>query len=59
MTLFRCVLDPVGEEWQEEAEGFNYAMDLVKHIRHEFDDYFDVCVAGDSPFLRFLYVRRL
>ncbi|XP_056398190.1 methylenetetrahydrofolate reductase (NADPH) [Hyla sarda] len=38
--------DPVGEEWEEEAGGFNYAVDLVKHIRNEFDDYFDICVAG-------------
>ncbi|XP_010223153.1 PREDICTED: methylenetetrahydrofolate reductase [Tinamus guttatus] len=38
--------DPAGEEWQEEVEGFNYAVDLVKHIRNEFDDYFDICVAG-------------
>ncbi|KAM9299174.1 methylenetetrahydrofolate reductase (NADPH) [Gastrophryne carolinensis] len=38
--------DPIGEEWEDEAEGFNYATDLVKHIRQEFDDYFDICVAG-------------
>ncbi|XP_069731018.1 methylenetetrahydrofolate reductase (NADPH) isoform X2 [Phaenicophaeus curvirostris] len=38
--------DPAGEEWEEEVEGFNYAVDLVKHIRNEFDDYFDICVAG-------------
>ncbi|XP_044301436.1 methylenetetrahydrofolate reductase [Varanus komodoensis] len=38
--------DPIGEEWQEEVGGFNYAVDLVKHIRNEFGDYFDVCVAG-------------
>ncbi|MEE6485233.1 hypothetical protein FKM82_014221 [Ascaphus truei] len=38
--------DPVGEEWEEEEGCFNYAVDLVKHIRCEFDDYFDVCVAG-------------
>ncbi|XP_075695466.1 methylenetetrahydrofolate reductase (NADPH) [Rhinoderma darwinii] len=38
--------DPVGEEWDEEVEEFNFAIDLVKHIRHEFDDYFDICVAG-------------
>ncbi|XP_073441140.1 methylenetetrahydrofolate reductase (NADPH) [Dendrobates tinctorius] len=38
--------DPLGDEWEEEAEGFNYAVDLVKHIRNEFDDYFDICVAG-------------
>ncbi|XP_039210952.1 methylenetetrahydrofolate reductase [Crotalus tigris] len=38
--------DPFGEEWEEELEGFNHAVDLVKHIRQEFDDYFDLCVAG-------------
>ncbi|KFW07899.1 Methylenetetrahydrofolate reductase, partial [Fulmarus glacialis] len=38
--------DPIGEEWEEEVDGFNYAVDLVKHIRNEFDDYFDICVAG-------------
>ncbi|XP_063319169.1 methylenetetrahydrofolate reductase [Pelmatolapia mariae] len=38
--------DPVGEDWEEEEDGFNYAIDLVKHIRSEFDDYFDICVAG-------------
>uniref|UniRef100_A0A8C5E114 Methylenetetrahydrofolate reductase (NADPH) n=1 Tax=Gouania willdenowi TaxID=441366 RepID=A0A8C5E114_GOUWI len=38
--------DPVGSEWEDEEGGFNYAIDLVKHIRSEFDDYFDICVAG-------------
>lgn len=38
--------DPVGEDWEDEEDGFNYAVDLVKHIRSEFDDYFDICVAG-------------
>ncbi|KAF4070595.1 hypothetical protein AMELA_G00287190 [Ameiurus melas] len=38
--------DPVGADWEEEEGGFNYAVDLVKHIRSEFDDYFDICVAG-------------
>lgn len=38
--------DPVGTDWEEEEGGFNYAIDLVKHIRSEFDDYFDICVAG-------------
>nr|XP_056721062.1 methylenetetrahydrofolate reductase (NADPH) [Euleptes europaea] len=38
--------DPIAEEWQEEVDGFNYATDLVKHIRSEFEDYFDICVAG-------------
>lgn len=38
--------DPVGADWEEEEGGFNFAIDLVKHIRSEFDDYFDICVAG-------------
>lgn len=33
-------------------EGFNYATDLVKHIRGEFEDYFDICVAGERAGLR-------
>jgi len=36
----------MGADWEEEEEGFNYAADLVKHIRSEFEDYFDICVAG-------------
>lgn len=36
----------MGADWEEEEGGFNYAIDLVKHIRSEFDDYFDICVAG-------------
>lgn len=39
--------DPVGDQWEEEEGGFSYAADLVKHIRSEFGDYFDVCVAGE------------
>lgn len=39
--------DPIGDQWEEEDGGFNYAVDLVKHIRSEFGDYFDVCVAGE------------
>ncbi|XP_006145377.1 methylenetetrahydrofolate reductase isoform X5 [Tupaia chinensis] len=38
--------DPIGDQWEEEEGGFNYAVDLVKHIRNEFGDYFDICVAG-------------
>ncbi|KAM4563787.1 methylenetetrahydrofolate reductase (NADPH) [Odontesthes bonariensis] len=38
--------DPVGDDWEEEDGGFNHAIDLVKHIRSEFDEYFDICVAG-------------
>lgn len=36
----------MGADWEEEEGGFNFAIDLVKHIRSEFDDYFDICVAG-------------
>ena len=36
----------MGSDWEEDEKGFNYATDLVKHVRCEFDDYFDVCVAG-------------
>ncbi|KAG8505582.1 Methylenetetrahydrofolate reductase, partial [Galemys pyrenaicus] len=38
--------NPVGDHWEEEEGGFNFAVDLVKHIRSEFGDYFDICVAG-------------
>ncbi|XP_032719308.1 methylenetetrahydrofolate reductase isoform X1 [Lontra canadensis] len=38
--------DPVGDQWEEEEGGFSYAVDLVRHIRSEFGDYFDICVAG-------------
>ena len=34
------------DRWEQEEGGFNYATELVKHIRCEFDDYFDICVAG-------------
>ena len=39
--------DPIGEQWEEEEGGFSHATDLVKHIRSEFGDYFDICVAGE------------
>jgi hypothetical protein len=42
-------VDPTGDEWEAEEGGFNYAADLVKHIRSEFGDYFDICVAGEWP----------
>ncbi|KAK7811135.1 hypothetical protein U0070_016075 [Myodes glareolus] len=38
--------DPVGDHWEAEEGGFSCATDLVKHIRSEFGDYFDICVAG-------------
>lgn len=39
--------DPIGDEWEEDKCSFSYAVDLVKHIRGEFGDYFDICVAGE------------
>lgn len=38
--------DPVGDHWEAEEGGFSYATDLVRHVRNEFGDYFDICVAG-------------
>lgn len=32
--------------WKPTPGGFNYALDLVKHIREEFGDLFTICVAG-------------
>ncbi|KAK1340494.1 hypothetical protein QTO34_019064 [Cnephaeus nilssonii] len=40
--------DPVGDQWEEEEGCFRYATDLVRLIRSEFGDYFDICVAGES-----------
>jgi len=34
------------EEFAATEDGFNYATDLVRHIRQEFGDYFVICVAG-------------
>ncbi|XP_066942782.1 methylenetetrahydrofolate reductase (NADPH) [Macrobrachium rosenbergii] len=39
--------DPNGaDDWVPPQDGFNYATDLVNHIRKEFGDYFVICVAG-------------
>ncbi|KAF8637613.1 hypothetical protein AX17_002682 [Amanita inopinata Kibby_2008] len=38
---------PMGkEEWEAVEGGFVYGIDLVKHIRHEYGDYFDIAIAG-------------
>ena len=34
------------QEWTHDPEKFNFATDLVKHIRRDHDDYFTICVAG-------------
>lgn len=36
---------PVGTDWNPQAE-FNYATDMVRFIKKEYDDYFVICVAG-------------
>lgn len=38
---------PMGkDEWEAVEGGFVHGIDLVKHIRREYDDYFDIAVAG-------------
>ncbi|CAL4122393.1 unnamed protein product [Meganyctiphanes norvegica] len=34
------------DDWVPPEDGFNYATDLVKHIRKEFGNHFVICVAG-------------
>ncbi|GAA6007185.1 methylenetetrahydrofolate reductase (NAD(P)H) MET13 [Rhodotorula paludigena] len=34
------------EEWKPAEGGFNHAIDLVRHIRKNYGDYFDIGVAG-------------
>ncbi|CAH1773146.1 unnamed protein product [Owenia fusiformis] len=37
---------PQDEDWAPTEGGCNYATDLVRHIKQEFDDHFVICVAG-------------
>lgn len=38
---------PAGkEEWEAVEDGFVHGIDLVKHIRRDYGDYFDIAVAG-------------
>lgn len=37
---------PNGEDWNPPSNGFNYASDLVRHIRSLFGNKFCICVAG-------------
>jgi len=46
ILALRGDLPNIDEEWQFDPEKFNYATDLVKHIRDTTDDYFTICVAG-------------
>ncbi|KIM44648.1 hypothetical protein M413DRAFT_358456 [Hebeloma cylindrosporum] len=34
------------DEWEAVEGGFVHGIDLVRHIRREYDDYFDIAVAG-------------
>lgn len=34
------------DEWEAVDGGFNHGIDLVRHIRKEYGDYFDIAVAG-------------
>ncbi|KAI0640789.1 methylenetetrahydrofolate reduct [Trametes meyenii] len=37
---------PVGKEWDPSENGFQHGIDLVRHIRADYGDYFDIAVAG-------------
>jgi methylenetetrahydrofolate reductase (NADPH) len=42
---------PAGQdEWSAVEDGFVHGIDLVKHIRREYGDYFDIAVAGFPQF---------
>lgn len=46
ILALRGDLPNIDEKWEHDESKFNYAYDMVKHIRSEFQDYFTVCVAG-------------
>nr|KAF6506697.1 methylenetetrahydrofolate reductase [Rousettus aegyptiacus] len=50
--------DPIGDQWEDVEGGFCHAVDLVKHIRSEFGDYFDICVAACFPAYSSIKQRR-
>lgn len=37
---------PAGQQWKASSEGFTCALDLVRHIRKHYGDYFCLAVAG-------------
>ena len=44
ILALRGDLPNIDQEWQYDPEKFNYATDLVRHIRQEFGSYFTICV---------------
>ena len=50
LSCFLVFADPPAAEetFKAPPDGFNYATDLVKHIKKEFGDYFVLCVAGKT-----------
>merc|ERR1712013_125073 len=46
ILALRGDLPNIDEEWQYDPDRFNYATDLVRHIRQTTGDYFTICVAG-------------
>ena len=46
ILALRGDLPNIDEEWQHDPDKFNYATDMVRHIRRGYDKHFTVCVAG-------------
>jgi len=46
ILALRGDLPNIDEKWEYDPNKFNFATDLVRHIRTHFDDYFTICVAG-------------
>jgi len=46
ILALRGDLPNIDQEWEYDPEKFNYATDLVRHIREHSQDYFTICVAG-------------
>jgi len=46
ILALRGDLPNIDQEWVYDPAKFNYATDLVRHIKEHFDDTFTICVAG-------------
>jgi len=46
ILALRGDLPNIDEKWEIDPEKLNFATDLVRFIRENFDDYFTICVAG-------------